>query len=97
MQSVSVATAKDKLPYLLHLVEQGEQVEITRHTKPIAVITRCSESFNQPEPTNFDIAYANFRRMVEQDDDWFSNEEIDQIFNVPREIQFGLRHEEDFE
>ena len=36
MQSVSVAVAKDRLPYYLHLVEQGEVVQITRHGKPIA-------------------------------------------------------------
>ena len=97
MQSVSVAVAKDKLPYLLHLVENGEQIEITRHDKPVAVIAKHTDLLTHSNPTKFDIAYANFRRMIEQDDDWFSDEEIDEIFNPSREILVGLRHEEDFE
>ena len=34
----SVAAAKNQLPAMLHAVEGGETVEITRHGKPIAVV-----------------------------------------------------------
>lgn len=96
MQSVSVAVAKDKLPYLLHLVEQGEDIEITRHGNPVAVITQWLTIPNPKQPSNFDIAYDHFRKQMEEVE-FFSDEEIDSIFNQPREIQIGLRHEEDFE
>lgn len=96
MQSVSVAVAKDRLPYLLHLVEQGETVQITRHGKPIAMITQIDGYMQEHEPTNFDIAYAAYRKRI-ADEEGFTDEDIDRCFNIPREIQIGLRHEEDFE
>lgn len=95
MQSVSVATAKDKLPSLLHLVEQGEVIEITRHGNPIALITQMTLDPPDKQPSKFEIAYANYRKKMEKDG-FFSSEEIDSCFNIPREIQMGLRHEEDF-
>ena len=48
------------------------------------------------ESSNFDIAYDHFRKQMEEVG-FFSDEEIDSVFNQPREIQIGLRHEEDFE
>lgn len=97
MQSVSVAVAKDRLPYYLHLVEQGEVVQITRHGKPIAMITQIDDDIQKHEPTNFDIAYAAYRKQLEEDDLGLTDEEWDEYFNIPREMQIGLRHEEDFE
>ena len=47
------------------------------------------------ESSNFDIAYDHFRKQMEEVG-FFSDEEIDSSFNQPREIQIGLRHEEDF-
>ena len=39
MLKVSVGEAKNKLPYFLHLVEeQNEEIQITRHGKPVAFI-----------------------------------------------------------
>jgi prevent-host-death family protein len=35
---VSVAEAKNRLPELIHAVEEGEKVVITRHGKPVAQI-----------------------------------------------------------
>lgn len=37
-RKVSVAEAKGKLPSIIHEVEQGSRVEITRHGKPVAVM-----------------------------------------------------------
>ena len=96
MQSVSVAVAKDKLPSLLHLVEQGEDIEITRHGKPIAIITHMiEEPVSGDEPSRFEIAYRHFREQIEADSD-YTDEDWNEYFNIPREIQTGIRHEEDF-
>ena len=39
MLQVSVGEAKNKLPHFLHLVEeQNEEIQITRHGKPVAFI-----------------------------------------------------------
>ena len=36
---VSIAEAKNRLPELIRAVENGEQIVITRHGKPVAQIT----------------------------------------------------------
>ena len=36
---VSVATAKNRLPELIRAVEEGQEVVITRHGKPVAQIS----------------------------------------------------------
>lgn len=43
MADVSVAEAKNRLTRLLHEVEQGEAVHITRHGKPVAVLISEAE------------------------------------------------------
>lgn len=40
MQSVAIHQAKNQLSALIHAVEQGEEVVLTRHGKPIARIIR---------------------------------------------------------
>ena len=41
MLSVSVGEAKNRLPYFLHLVEEkNEEIQITRHGKPVAFINQ---------------------------------------------------------
>ncbi len=37
-RKVSIAEAKGKLPSIVHEVEQGSRIEITRHGKSVAVI-----------------------------------------------------------
>jgi prevent-host-death family protein len=39
-KTVSVAEAKNKLPSIIHEVEQGATVKITRHGKSVAVVIR---------------------------------------------------------
>lgn len=40
---VSIAEAKNRLPELIRAAEQGEQIVITRHGKPVAQITKLSQ------------------------------------------------------
>ena len=94
MQSIPVAVAKDKLPFYLHLAEQGETIEITRHGKPIAVISRTLK--NGDTPTGFELAYQKFRTQMDSLPT-LSDEEWNRYFAIPRSIQPGSRHEEDFE
>jgi prevent-host-death family protein len=37
-KTISVAEAKNKLPSIIHEVEQGVTVKITRHGKPVAIV-----------------------------------------------------------
>ncbi len=41
---VSIAEAKNRLPELIRAVENGEQVVITRHGRPVAQITPAPPS-----------------------------------------------------
>ncbi len=95
MQSVSVAYAKDRLPSLLHLVEQGEDVEITRHGKAVAVITSVGRVSAQDVPSPLELTYRSFRQQIESDDD-YTEEDWNGYFNIHRAVETGLRHEEDF-
>ena len=93
MQNVSVAAAKDKLPLYLRLAENGETIGITRHGKQIAVITGTVPDEN--EPSAFELAYRRFRLQLSSEKDCFS-EEWNECFDIPRTIQPGPRHPEDF-
>ncbi len=37
---MTVSDARARLPYVLDLVEQGEEVTLTRHGRPVAVVVR---------------------------------------------------------
>ena len=94
MQSISVATAKNKLPMYLHLAENGETISITRHGKQIAVITGAAPVAD--EPSSFELAYRRFRMLLMSEKD-YSSEDWEKCFDIPRPIQSGPRHPEDFE
>ena len=47
MKEVGAFEAKNRLSALLDLVEQGEEVLITRHGKPVAKLTRPGPSFDR--------------------------------------------------
>lgn len=46
MQSVPIFEAKNKLPLLIHMVEQGDSFEITRHGKPVAYLVNKMKKKN---------------------------------------------------
>ena len=96
MQNVSVAYAKDNLPSLLHLVEQGENIRITRHGKAVAVITsEGAGSLVGNTSSPFETAYHRFRALVEADAG-YTEEDWNGYFNIPRAVEMDLRHGEDF-
>lgn len=38
MESTTIADAKNNLPKLVHSVEAGEDIQLTRHGRPVAVL-----------------------------------------------------------
>ena len=38
METATIADAKNNLPKLIYTVEQGEDIHLTRHGKPVAVL-----------------------------------------------------------
>jgi prevent-host-death family protein len=43
MAGVSIHEAKARLPELVHLAEEGQQVIITRHGRPVAIIQALTQ------------------------------------------------------
>ena len=49
MKEIGAFDAKNRLGQLLDLVEQGEEVPITRHGKPVARLAPPKTGFSRPE------------------------------------------------
>lgn len=93
MISVSVGEAKNQLPKLLHVVEEGDEVEVTRHGKVVAYISGQSNSGERGAAFLQEIhAWRETYGAL------FENGEIEAIFNPALQEAEGflVRHGEDF-
>lgn len=80
---ISIAEAKNRLPALIHQVEAGEAVTITRRGKPVAVVVSV-EAYEQlmkaapPKKSGWDVLQEIRRELAAADafPDW-TDEEID--------------------
>jgi len=74
----SIAEAKEKLPSLIHGVEAGTSVTLTRHGKPVAVLLSLQQFESlQKKKEGFWIALSAFRRVVEKADMDISDADFD--------------------
>jgi len=68
-KSYSIASAQSHLPGILHDVERGEPVEITRRGKPVAVVLSIEAFRRMSGPKKgFAETYAAWRSSVTPDD-----------------------------
>jgi len=76
MTEATISHLKNHLPECVHTVEQGEDIKITRHGKPVAVMVSL-ERYNRALGSGKGI-YNSFLswRKKHPDADGFSNEEI---------------------
>lgn len=67
-KSYSIAAARNNLPSIVHDVERGGPVKITRRGKPVAVVLSVQEydRFTMSRPT-FAEAYEAWKRSVDFD------------------------------
>lgn len=95
MYAVPIVEAKNKLTFLLRILEQNETngIEITRHGKPVAVLGKKSDFVISEEKNPFFEAYKSFRKKIENQ---FSEAEWENCCNISRPV-VSLRHPEDFE
>ncbi|CAB1056338.1 hypothetical protein D1BOALGB6SA_1074 [Olavius sp. associated proteobacterium Delta 1] len=65
----TIAEAKSKLPAIIHGVEDGPSVTLTRHGKPVAVLLSIRE-YEQlaKNNTGFWSAFSKFRSILEKED-----------------------------
>ncbi len=94
MKSVSVGEAKNKLPYFLHLVEEGEQIQITRHGKMVAILNGAEQNEIASKQKRFLDSVEQWRR---KNADWLlSDSEAEELFVRDSQIEADVRHPEDF-
>ncbi len=95
MLSISVGEAKNRLPYFLHLVEEkNEEIQITRHGKPVAFINGKDTSQKLEKKQKYLDGIKNWRNKYE--DCLLSNSEVEEFFEREKEDDFTIRHPEDF-
>lgn len=93
MTAVPIFEAKNKLPFFIHLAEEGETIQLTRHGKPVARIIAEEEC---AQKTEGEIFMAKVMEWREKCKDWLTNEDIDDTFNIKRTIEPNIRHPEQF-
>jgi prevent-host-death family protein len=72
VMDVSVAEAKNRLPELIHAVEEGEKVVITRHGKPVAQLT-------PPPPERRPVRLGGMRDRIELRPGWDAPVDLDRF------------------
>lgn len=76
----SIAEAKERLPSLIHGVEAGSPVTLTRHGKPVAVLLSLQHFERlQKKKEGFWIALSAFRRVVEKAEVEISDADFDSL------------------
>ena len=64
----SISEAKNRLPTIVHYVEKGPSVELTRRGKPVAVLLSIQEYVQLSRKySGFWRALSEFRRKVEDE------------------------------
>lgn len=68
-KQLSIAEAKKRLPAIVHGVEEGEAVELTRRGRPVAVIISSREyKLLTQSGEGYWSAVNNFRQTLAQED-----------------------------
>lgn len=93
---MAVKEAKNRFTHLLHLVENDEPVQISRHGKVVAVLSSVG-SFNETaQNSSFAEGLRLWRKksvsVLSQAE--FTNDEIDRIFSTKRTIENTTRADE---
>jgi prevent-host-death family protein len=85
--SYSIAEARNQLPRLVHEVEKGDTVTLTRRGKPVAVMIGFAELRRlREQSTRFSDAYEELRRRF----DWAKlSIDPDEIFERSRQPSGG--------
>ncbi len=96
MNSVAVKEAKNGFTHLLHLVENGEPVQISRHGKAVAVLASVSAFNEANKNSSFAESLMAWRSksLSILSNSVFSNSEIEKIFTAERKIENHPRADE---
>ncbi|MBW2049398.1 MAG: type II toxin-antitoxin system Phd/YefM family antitoxin [Deltaproteobacteria bacterium] len=86
----SIAEAKNNLPSIIHQVEKGSSVELTRRGKPVAVLSSMRE-FERLNLSNagFWNSLMSFRQMLKSEGTVISDEDFEGLRDLSpgREVE----------
>jgi prevent-host-death family protein len=91
-RKVSIAEARNHLTVLIHDVERGKKIELTRRGKRVAVLVSCDE-YDRLRATrpSLDQALRAWRARLPDDFEGFTDDEV-RSWRDPspgREVRFG--------
>ena len=82
MTQYSIAQARDLFAQLVHQVEDGDTVEVTRRGKRVAIILSAEEYERLRQPKQgFGEAVLAWRKKYAVED-WDDGIDVDEVFNV---------------
>jgi len=88
----SIAEAKNKLPSIVHQVEKGPSVELTRRGKPVAILLSMNE-FERLNLSNagFWNSLISFRQMIKSEGMVISAQDFEGLRDPSsgREVEWG--------
>ena len=87
----SIADAKNRLPTIIHYVEKGPSVELTRRGKPVAVLLSIQEYERLSRKyTGFWSTLSEFRRKVDDEGIEISDRDFDGLRDLSPGREVGL-------
>ena len=87
----SIAEAKNRLPTIIHYVEKGPYVKLTRRGKPVAVLLSIQEYERlSRKHTGFWSAVSEFRRKIDDEGIEISDRDFKGLrdLSAGREVEF---------
>ena len=86
----SIAEAKNRLPSIIHYVEKGPYVELTRRGKPVAILLSIQEYERLSRKyTGFWSALTAFRKRIEDEGIDISSGDFEELrdLSIGRDIE----------
>ena len=79
-KEIAIAEAMRKLPSIIHDVEAGMPVRLTRRGKPVAVVVAINDyQRSEPEKEGFWDAFMAFRKTLEKENIEFSDSDFENL------------------
>ena len=94
MNAIPIYDAKNRLPYFIHEAETSGPVLISRHNQNVAILISVSEYESLVKKANENSFIERARKFRERNKSFFTNEEIDSIFESAKDKSInGTSHE----
>lgn len=89
MEKIPIFEAKNKLPAIIHQIEGGEGIELTRHNKGVAVLLSKDLYSTLDNESSFESAFRLFRRKYKDLYNTEESQELNTALDKPRQDDQG--------